>query len=100
MSLPSGLRSSLKQTLSDSEIDEFESGESALFVSEPKYAFFRVDSGEYQRADVVKDMNPDGNSHMRIYHDVYRTTAGEVEKRLKRVSDIDVVPVEVGFSDI
>ncbi|WP_435194879.1 hypothetical protein [Natronomonas sp. EA1] len=100
MSLPGKLRLSLEQMLTDSEIDEFESGESALFISEPDYAFFRFDSGEYQRADVVRDMDPDGDAQMRIYHDVYRTTANELEKRLKDVSDLDVVPAEVGFGDI
>ena len=97
MLVSNDLRSILEQMLSDSEIDRFESGESALFVSDPKYAFFRVDDGEYQRADVVRDLNPDGNAQMRIYNEVHRTTTEEVKERLEKVSDIDVVPVDIGF---
>lgn len=97
MSLPSSLRSILEQTLSDSEINRFESGESALFVSEPKYAFFRVDNGEYQRADVMRNLNPDGDAQMQIYHEIYRTTPSEVQERLENASDIDIFPVDIGF---
>lgn len=97
MALPDALRTALTERLKSDEIGKFEEGDVTLFISEPKYAFFRVEDDEYQRADVVRDRNPDGDEVMEIYHKVFRTTAKDVKDRVSTETNIEVVPVEVGF---
>lgn len=100
MTVNSELRKDLEKHLDDKEISEFEKGELCLFMTEPKYAFFRLTDDGFQRADVVRDHSPDSDAVMRIYHEVYETTPDDILERAKKQDEINAYPVEIGFEDL
>lgn len=97
MTLSDTLRDALENHLSAEEIEGFEAGDLCIFVRKPKYAFFRHTGAGFQRADVSRTRSPPRDAEARIYHDVYRSTSGEVLSRVRNQDEVLALPVEVGF---
>ncbi|RRJ29489.1 hypothetical protein [Halocatena pleomorpha] len=103
--LTAELRRELESHLSASAITSLEAGELALFVMEPECAFFRFDSGTYERADVYFSMPIDNSPHPQHLKDkafatqVELTTAADIHARLRELDQIYVCDVAVGFND-
>lgn len=93
------LAEKLEAHLTTDEIAGFENGELCLFVREPKLAFFRHTPDGFQRADVSKTRSPSTGADVRVCHDVYDATRGEVLSRVRNQDEVLALPVEAGFGN-
>lgn len=99
MTLNETLERELEAHLTADEIERFEAGELCLFVRKPKLAFFLHTPEGYWRADVTRTSSPSAGADVRVCHDVYSATRGEVLSRVRNQDEVLALPVEVGFGE-
>lgn len=95
--LDADLQSDLERYLTKEELNGFEAGELALYIQEPKEAFFHVSDGDLYRADVVRDVSPEGDADKLVTHIINQTNVDDFQRALRRQNELKTCPAQLIF---